>query len=72
MTKTIKFCRYIFVAKAVPRNVHLMAFTATATVSTCKYIITSYSLHSTYYVADKLTAGIAEVFYPIIEKLKVD
>ena len=66
----------------VPRDVHLMALTATATLSTSKYIIGNLSMQDpaivysppvkkniTYFVRDKPKEGIPAAFNPIVERL---
>lgn len=67
----------------VPRRVHLMALTATATLSTRKFIIKNLNMQNTvivyvsplkhnitYHVADKPTGGIPEAFQPVVDRLK--
>ena len=66
----------------VPRDIHLMALTATATLSTRKYIIGNLSMQDpaivysppvkkniTYFVRDKPKEGIPAAFNPIVERL---
>ena len=67
----------------VPRRVRLMALTATATLSTRKFIIKNLNMQNTavvyvpplkhniaYFVADKPIGGISEAFQPIVDRLK--
>ena len=67
----------------VPRRVRLMALTATATLSTRKFIIKNLNMQGTaivyvpplkknitYFVADKPIGGISEAFQPIVDRLK--
>lgn len=66
----------------VPCSVHLMALTATATLSTRKYIVSNLGMQDpaiiyippvknniAYFVADKPKSGISAAFSPIVEKL---
>ena len=71
----------------IPLNVHVMALTATATLSTRHYIMDTLSMKTenthivyvspekdniVYYVADKPSGGIPEAFGPIAKRVKQD
>ena len=71
----------------IPLNVHVMALTATATLSTRHYIMDTLSMKTgnthiiyvppvkdniAYYVADKPSGGIPEAFGPIAKRVKQD
>ena len=66
----------------MPRRVRLMALTATATLSTRKFIIKNLNMQDTsivyvpplknniiYFVTDKPRGGISEAFQPIVDRL---
>ena len=69
----------------IPEDVHVMALTATATLSTQKFVIQSLSMQDpaiiyippvrnniTYFVANRPKGGIPVFFQPIVQKIKED